>query len=894
MSTGNFSASFELGQLAAHLDAGTLLLTPNQRLARVIKAAWDRRQAEKGLSAWHPATVKPLEYWLREQWEAAVTRGACPPRARLSGAQAREIWLRVISADRASNGDYTLLQTTAAGDMAAAARDSLLHAGIDWERPAVRNEFQLDNDCGTFYRWLRAFDAELEAAGQVTASDCLRALLEATDAARCEQILLVDIDSVTPLQQACLERFCATPGKVSSGGQPAPVHCSSYPDRSAELRAIAQWAADSHSTAPQRRLGIVLRDMQGDRGRLEYELRRAFGHFGDDYTALPVNFSTALRLDQVPVVRDALRMLACCQRRISLADLLGLLRTRFCTVEFARDTDIARLIEKVFADAQEQVELSRLRFLARKPADSEAMPDQATLATILGALQSLRLHTRRQLPSAWAESFGSALQAWGWPGPGYLDSLEYQQVEHWYQVLDDYSAMDSICGELGLDEALSLLQRCCRAKLSQPKTPDHPVQVLGPLEAAGLQFDALWVCGLEGSAWPEPARPNPFIPQRMQRQHRMPHASSEQQWDYASGLWRQYRQGCRELFASHARQLDNAPQLPSPILQQYAIAEDNSDTPAPEPWRLALAAAEVESVADDTAPPVADSHAPLRGGSAILRDQAACPFRAWARRRLGLQELGQPSAGLSAADRGKLLHDALEVLWHTLQGSRQLASLSDQERAQAIETAVQQAMDAVPDSLRILVGMHCLSLEGRRLNSLLQEWIELELQRGDFLVEASEVQCKLTLQGRELSLRVDRVDRLPDGRSIVIDYKSGKCRVRDWSGERPAEPQLPLYSIATDASAIAFAQLRPRDCKLLGVGETEGVTGISTALAKSLGADDAELQWGELKQQWQQKLEHLMAEFLRGDARVEPQPRACDYCGLQALCRVEAERGAGA
>ncbi len=895
MSRGEFSSQFELGALEAPLAEGSLLLTPNQRLARVIKAAWDRRQAGKGLSAWKPATVQSLDNWLAEAWRSAVARGELPGRLRLSSLQAREIWLRVIARDSESNSHYSLLQTGSAADLAAAARDSLLHARLDYRTAAMRSEFQLDTDCGTFLRWLDAFDDELARAGRVTAADCLSALTELSAACTGAGVILVDLEAPTPLERACLEVLAATVSSHSTASGQAETRYLSFPDRPAELAAVADWAASAQRERPAERLGIILRDMQGDRARLEYELRRAFDCLGDNYTALPVNFSTALRLDQVPVVRDALHMLGCCQREIPLASLCSLFRSRFCLPEFALDPSMPVLLGKLFADGREQVELSRLRFQLAGLAAAEG-PDAAPLARLaqtLTSLRSRRLHALRQSPSAWADTFSGVLELWQWPGSGALDSLEYQQVESWYRLLDVYSGMDGISGEIDLDEALALLARCCRAQSSQPKTPDSPVQVLGPLEAAGLQFEQIWICGLEGSQWPEPPRPNPFVPQRLQRQHRMPHASSEQQWEYAESLWQQYLGGCRLLQASYARQLDNAPQLPSPFLQGEVIESDARRAALPLPWLKAVETASLEFFEDDMAPPVPANEQALPGGSGVLRDQAACPFRAYASRRLGVEALGEPRAGLSPQDRGNLLHAALQALWSALGGSRELAMLDRQQREQHIESAVRAAIDAVPESLRILVGMHCLQLESRRLETLLDEWLALETGRGEFTVEANEAPCQFTLAGKQLTLRVDRVDRLEDGSRIVVDYKSSKCRVMDWSGERPKEPQLPLYGIATGAGAIAFAQVRARECKFLGVGELGGLPGISDDLPKALGSEDPELDWEGVKSRWSDSLEQLMQEFIAGEARVDPQTSACDFCGLQSLCRVEASAHPG-
>jgi len=55
-----------------------------------------------------------------------------------------------------------------------------------------------------------------------------------------------------------------------------------------------------------------------------------------------------------------------------------------------------------------------------------------------------------------------------------------------------------------------------------------------------------------------------------------------------------------------------------------------------------------------------------RGGSALFKNQAACPFRAFAAHRLDAYPLDEPVAGLDAAERGSILHAALEFIWREL------------------------------------------------------------------------------------------------------------------------------------------------------------------------------------------------------------------------------------
>ena len=877
---------FDLSRLQPMLEKGYLLLTPNQRLARRIKSEWDRLQVEAGKSVWQPVAVRALDHWLQESWQRGVNDGSVVAQIPLSSLQEKELWSAVITADRQANGEYSLLQASSAAEMAMQARGNLLRAKIDMQEPGVNSEFVLDQDCSTFQRWLSSFESIIAERGLATAEDRWLQLLQANQNGQRPKIVLVDFDDLPPLHQHCINHLAATVQELASANGDAKVVARSYADRQQELAAVAHWAAQEYQQNPDCSLGILLADMNGDRAPLEYLLRREFNSLGDNYHALPVNFSTGITLDRAPVVRDALRMLGVCGDTIAMKDLLGLINTRFAgSNEF--DTDPAvKLLQRLFDDGVEQLDLGRVRFLSRSVKVSEEQG--LTLGDRLAACSERRLQRMKQLPSDWVISFGQILDTWAWPGKGPLDSLEYQQVESWYKVLEEYSGLDSLAGKIDLSGALGMLRRCCQQRISQPQTADTGIQVLGPLEAAGLQFDKIWFCGLQGARWPAPARPNPFIPMALQRKHSMPHSSSDREWNYAATLMRQYRAACMQLIGTYSRQLDGVPELPSPLLEGWPIEHLDTAASLPEQWLELATAGSLEVLIDAQAPVVsAQEKSEIRGGSGILQQQANCPFRAFASKRLYLEPLGEYHAGLTAADRGSILHDALYILWGDIQDSSELGVLGPEDLAEKIAQAVFSAIDSVPDSIRQLVGMHCLDLENKRLQKLLSEWIQLERTRPPFKVVSREEPIEFQLGELSLSLRVDRVDELEDGSRIVIDYKSGRSSLADWLGARPSQPQLPLYGLAEDVEALSFAQVRARDCRMLGLGSVDSLKGVQNDIPKAVKRYSSSEDWSSLVAEWQQNLGRLAAEFLSGEAQVDPLPAACNYCGFQSLCRVD-------
>jgi len=357
----------------------------------------------------------------------------------------------------------------------------------------------------------------------------------------------------------------------------------------------------------------------------------------------------------------------------------------------------------------------------------------------------------------------------------------------------------------------------------------------------------------------------------------------------ASRLLQVWLAGSREIIASFHCIEQGLQQAASPLLTAIPFDCDSSWFP-PERWigRLQVECAPEDALVPHKAPETA-------GGTSLIRDQAACPFRAFARHRLNLPSLQPSLMGISASERGAFLHEALFRLWREIGSSDELSALSSVATENLIEAAVSGAMQQVESaceargySLRERVGAACWRLEQQTCADLVAQWLSLERERSvSFRVVEMEQNQTLQVEGLSLTLRPDRIDEFADGRRAVIDYKTRAPSRTRWLGERPQEPQLPLYSLL-DASiqGIAFAELSTTDpVRFIGLGEE---LGLGNGDDKSLEQQTRSVAttWPELVAQWENSLRQLAVEFMAGVSAVSPQPGACDYCDLASLCRI--------
>jgi RecB family exonuclease len=118
---------------------------------------------------------------------------------------------------------------------------------------------------------------------------------------------------------------------------------------------------------------------------------------------------------------------------------------------------------------------------------------------------------------------------------------------------------------------------------------------------------------------------------------------------------------------------------------------------------------------------------------------------------------------------------------------------------------------------------------------------------------------------------------------VLIDYKTGAATA-DWRGDRPDNPQLPIYALLEPDSlaAVAYGRVNAAEPCYVFESERPDIFRPGTRATALEGAGTL----AELVQIWSARIENLAAAFASGHAAVAPTATACRYCQLQGLCRV--------
>lgn len=863
-----------LNQITITLD--TLVLTANQRLALRTHQAYDKRQIDLNNASWPTPQIIPLTTWLTQQASQHL------PKIVLNGQQELCLWENIIQQHM---DDYDLLNPTDTASSVASAWQTLHLWNVDLDELAHSQ----NKEVAAFYQWASAFRQKLEADTFMTASEIptlLTTCSETLTPNTCSAILLIGFDELPPaiaqLFQHLESHVTITSLQVEQSA--TQIHHTICYDQQTEINTMAAWAKAHAERDPQARIGCIIPQLETLRRTLFNVFTETFNPEqllpGTAPTEKKFNISAGQRMSEYPIIRIGLEFIKALSGQVDSQILSQLLQSPYLHQCAEEKNDGACLDAKLRELHEYQLPLSSVF-----AASSHCQLKTRFIQRLHEANNTLKMTPQFANLYQWKTFFTDFLQTIGWPGYRTLSSEEYQLCMRWRQLLEEFTQLQLVNDDnLSLSQALYLLSKHVNNTIFQAEGSQSNVQILGVLEAAGNNFDAMWVMGLDDETWPSAPQPSPFIPYDMQAAYAMPHATAERELAYTRDMMHRLRHSANDIIFSAPQFDGDKHKAPSQLILEYPFI---SIERPPHPYTLKTNT--LESLVDDDAPPISE-HESVKGGAWLLKLQSECPFKAFAKLRLAANGLEHPFFGIAANERGNMTHDALERIWKTLHSQEQLNRLSDAELDALIDNTLAIIFKEQHNALTAPLKKSLHALEKRRLSQLIREWLDYEKQRPDFSVTSLESTQHVTLGTLSLTLRIDRIDTLATGEKLIIDYKTGSTTINAWFGERLSDPQLPLYACQQhDFNAIAFAEVRRHQCRFKGIASTDDTAKHVPGSIPIAKYSKENANWTQQTQTWLQQLEQLAHEFQSGVASVTPtQPSSCQYCDLQPLCRVEA------
>ncbi len=878
-------------------EAGATLLTPHAYAARRLRRAWGQYQAGRGKRVWEMPVILSWDEWLESLWsERRSSRGPAGTERsplRLSPYASRILWREALA--------FSGIESPGMDELASGAWKLIHDYCLRPERgegfpgwAKLAETFDPAGESQAFFTAARHYEKRIQDSGA-----CDEAQFAGEVEARLQQdppqlptrVVLLHFDEITPRQQWLLQRLrrAGCESRLWAPEAFGKLSQTAADDPETEAWQAAAWTRDFLARNPAAELAIVTPDIQAYRSLFMEALT---GMLAPEQWLTPAEtrqrpFALAqpLPLSDYEIIQAALCGLRYLQVEISFADASRGLRSPYLGSE-----EEMRGRHKLERRLRE--ETAELR---RGDWQSLALGGQqwAGLCPAWGrrSRQLAELDTRPASPSRWRERLHTTLDILGWPGTRGLNSDEYQITEAWGKLLTEFNPLDRVTRPWSLEEAIGAVEEMAAGTFFQPAAPAGGVQILSAAQMAGCYFDGVYGVGWHDQAWPPPAQPHPLLPFRLQQEFGLPRATPQSARHSGALMLGRIFRGAAEVVMSYPQQQDNTPRGPCPGLPE----EIDRESHRVNDWRRQMPGAELEPIPKLAAP--ARPGKRQGAGAGLLRAQAECSFRALALYRLGAEEWQTPDLGWDAMRQGILAHAALKILWETLKNSGEL-----QRRLAAgglellIEQALKEAREKTPLPPHPLV-QSLADLEVERWKPQLVRWLqEVEAARAPFRVAQAETKMDVNIAGLEMTLRLDRVDEQPDGRRLIVDYKTGGAiPLTSWTGARPDEPQLPLYAAFSPAQpdGMAFALIRPDLNDFSGASPGTGwPDGIDHQIKNGRNKKDwtnlDKAGWPRQLAEWKAVFIQLAEEFLQGRGEINPKKHelTCDRCHLHMLCRI--------
>ena len=497
-------------------------------------------------------------------------------------------------------------------------------------------------------------------------------------------------------------------------------------------------------------------------------------------------------------------------------------------------------------------------------------PTGEAAARLLAAILALakRLAPARPKTTArWAEWLEDLLDELDFPertaagANGARADREPPAFEQLRETLRALVMGEIVSGErkLNYGEFLDELGSAVEAASYRERLADGPaVNVLGPLEARGGRYRAVVVLGLSEGLLPVVEREDPFLDEgtrtalglesRLGREQpglfyqavtradarllltRPYLADDGEAWE-PSPFWR----AVERILAKPSHRI--RPEAPRPLQEAgspqellfWGVRRGGMPASLLEPHRARWAERQPsrDVLAARSRP---EAEGPYEGSLAGLAEALAerfnadhlwspsrletygnCPHMFFTAHLLGLELRQPPEPGLDAAQLGSVLHEALEAAYRAAENPADAESV-----LQALDQVLEPILDSAPQRhgfrptplWAIERAQHAESLRQtvRALAEQGAEWTPIGLELA-FGMEA-QPPLELELDGRVVRVRgvVDRLDRRPDGRLRVIDYKTGRGRLNPAELNDGRRIQLPLYALAAQ-EALGLGQV---------------------------------------------------------------------------------------
>ena len=598
--------------------------------------------------------------------------------------------------------------------------------------------------------------------------------------------------------------------------QPASIAGkNSYKDIEAEFRSVGAWARKMLQGHPESKIAVLINDAHQSR-EIRYLIMEGLSpgwQYNYPHQASLINNRYEGHINNYPIIFNCLLLLKWYQSALSSKEISLLVRSSlFQDINVAGSHSIESKL-RLLPERDWQIE----EFIEKFKLDSS--PDELEVISKLVVFEKTKIsRNTNKLIRDWFDIVSADLESLGWPGIDNPTNTDYQLLTRWQDLLNEIESTQIIYDKVSLVYVINRLLNSIENTVFQPEDPLSAITILSFDDAVGMEFDYLWMSGMDNENWPKNLKSSALISSVIQRQYNLPNMQSSASIATQKKLLKSLSSAAANINYSYSINKNDL------LLEFTSMIDvgDNTQICSDPDWYLLPFLSQNTIEVKENVPKVQNIEY-LAGGVNTIQAYLSDPFSSFVGGRLSVKPLDKFVVGISPFLRGSLLHDSLAELFSIKLSSKDIQSWSENEKKQRIRKAVSLTYDKDINSSGNPILKRLFQLEKSRSELLLANFLANELNRDYFEIQGIEEKLNFTYANLKLSLRVDRVDVYQDNTSHVIDYKTGN------SGKAIINSDNAISSIQLFVYAAAI-QNQPATASFINFKDKDTINFVSVGL----------------------------------------------------------------
>lgn len=868
------------------IDSKTLVLTANKRLSATLHDIYNEAKVKEGQIAWHTVNIIPLNVWINKLYIDSNHEQVL-----LGRIKSLILWEDIL---RKQNEDFDINSTVIKKSYDAFSllnsylcklptdlyltkealslkkwmtlykeklkKENLIDSNLIFEKiiPIITDEFQKNEEAKKQYNKV-IFAGFLESTPQI----------EKLKEVFISQGVETFCYKIKPLKNKCTIK--KTAGKI-------PL--KEFDTIEEEVRERAKEIRQIHQRGMT--IGVVIPDMNRYKDIVIREFKK---ELNPETVLNPLkeeetfNITLGSTLTDEKINNNAIDLL---KLKGQIFDTEVVINTLFCPYIYTKNqlSDISSLD---FNLRDYNHSFSTFKFLKEKLTNKNIQKK-------LDIIESYSNDNEKKPINKWAEAFDAFLNGLNYSKNEMdLSHKEFKAFSHFKDGLQELTSLKDLRGDISKDKAITLLIKILENIVFQIESESNEIEVIGPLEAFGKTYDMVYILGLDEETLPSLPSPNPFIPIFFQKEHSMTRSSFDKELNYGFKLLESLLLLSDNINFSYAKNLSQKTVEKSPLIKNISRAVEHEKIKSFSIEENLLNKAKTEEIDEEKIVALDENILKNKTFSTrTVKNQSLCPFKAFSEDRLYIKEVQEFEFGLNQMERGSIFHKSMELFWGDVKDKNTLDELvKENELTEKINFFCEQAFKDIKN-----LSKEYLKIEKEHISLLMRKAVEQDLQRENFRVIEREKIVETEIEDVFFKFKIDRVDELRTSEQLLIDYKTGTAKINNILGARPKEPQMLLYNLLGDYSALAFSQVKLKGSAFLSIAkDKEGEASFKTFNNFNEIKEDTNIKsWDDLQESWNNTIINLIKEFKNGHVEVNPlidnNGEPCKYCNMESFCRI--------